>query len=359
MTPKGAFWKWSLIGLLVAGFLVLTQANAVDGFRGLLQVGEASTVDSLIEEQLGEVPRVPQLGHDTQVYYAIGLDLAGDEVPELIDHAPYRYRRILYPAVASLLGVIEGEALLAAMVVITIASAAAASGLTAAIAVRQGRSDWVALAVLLNPGVWLGVRLITADIMALAFMLLGVYWLLMGRKWAAPISFALSGLAKEIFLITPGALAISHKRQRWRLILVPMLAITAWMAWLALTMGSGLTDGRGNVGLPLLGMIEAFDVWQTYDAKELFYLVFALASVAVGLVFSVFNTWLRWPILSWSLLGLMASRWVWDLGNNAARVLAPILILVAIAGFVERPTGAAPEHRSKGVRATETPKSSA
>jgi hypothetical protein len=330
--PRQAFWKWSLLGGLTACLLIFAQANAVGGFAGLLQVGEVSRLAPLIETELGELPLSPNKGHDTQIYYAIGLDLAGDRMPDLFDHGPYRYRRILYPALASLFGLLDGHALLIGMVVLTVVSAAAASGLTAAIATSRGRSDWLALAVLLNPGVWLAVRLLTADIMALFLMLLGLFWFMRGQKWA-PVAFALSGLTKEIFLVTPGALAISRDRSRWKLILIPAAALIAWMTWLTFTMGNGFT-GRGNVGLPLVGMVEASAVWRTFDIADALYLVFALASVGAGLVYSVFNTsWLRWPILTWSVLGLISSSWVWDIGNNAARVFAPIVVLIALAGF--------------------------
>lgn len=330
MTPRAALWKWSLIGALVAGVLIATQANAVGGMTGLLQVGEVSRLAPLIEEEVGDLPLAPGKGHDTQIYYAIGIDLRGEQMPELFDHGPYRYRRILYPAAASLFGLLDGRALLVSMIIITLLSAAAASGLIATMAVRAGGSEWLALAVVLNPGVWLSVRLLTADIVAMALMLLGLNLFAVGRR-GAPFVFALTGLTKEVFLLTPGALAISKDRRRWSLIVVPAFTLVAWMTWLTFTMGNAFT-GRGNVGLPFVGMVEAFDVWVTSDLADIFYVVFGLLSVLAGLVFSVFRrTWLRWTVLAWSLLGIISSSWVWDIGNNAARVFAPIVVLIALA----------------------------
>ena len=337
VSPKTAFWKWTIIGCLAATTLVIAQTNAVGGTAGLLQVGEVSPLHQILEEQLGDVPEdAPHNGHDTQTFYAIALDLAGDRVPELFDNAAYRYRRILYPASASLFGLLDGHALLTSMIVITIASAGLATGLTAAIARRRGLSDWVALAVLLNPGVWLAVRLITADMLALFLMLLGLHWFLMGRKWA-PLAFALSGLAKEVYLVTPGALALASPRRRWSLIVVPVSVLVSWMAWLTLTMGDALTSG-GNLDLPFVGIIEAARVWNAVDGTDLFYLLFALVSVAVGLVYSSFTkSWLRWPIMAWSALGLLSSGFVWNFGNNAARAFAPIAVLIALSVRSRRP----------------------
>lgn len=332
MSPRTAFWKWTLIGCIAAATLIFAQTNAVGGTAGLLQVGEVSPLQPLLEEQLGEVPTgAPHNGHDTQTFYAIGLDLTGDRVPEFFDSAPYRYRRILYPAAASLLGVLDGHTLLASMIAITIASAGLATGLTAAIARHRGRSDWLALAVLLNPGVWLAIRLITADMLALFLMLLGLYWVLLGRKWA-PLAFALCGLAKEIYLVTPGALAASRPQKRWPLIVVPAAILISWMTWLTFTMGDAFTDGRGNIGLPFAGIVEASGVWNAVDTTDIFYLAFALVSVAVGLVYSsLTKSWLRWPIMAWSVLGVVSSSFVWNFGNNAARVFAPIVVLIALS----------------------------
>src|ERR671918_2290202 len=97
MTPRAAFWKWAALGAAIAGVMLLGQASAVGGLRGLLQVGETSHLRPIIEAELGQVPLGPGPGHDGQIFYGIGLDLDGDVVPALLDHGAYRYRRVLYP----------------------------------------------------------------------------------------------------------------------------------------------------------------------------------------------------------------------------------------------------------------------
>jgi len=330
VTPTSAFWKWFLIGGIAATLLVVGQANELGGYAGLLQVGEESAVRPMIEEELGQIPLAAHFGHDGQISYAIGLDLLGREVPDLLDHGAYRYRRVLYPGVASLFGLLDGDALLAGMIVVAVLSAAAAAGLLARLVTQFGRSDWLALAVILNPGLWLSVRLLTSDSMAMALMLLGLLWVVQGSL-AAAVAFALSGLAKDSYLTTAGGLAVSRDRRRWLLFLIPAGALTIWSGWLTLTMGGGYSS-RGNLGLPFVGIAEATSTWASFEAGELFYLAFALVSVAAGLLYSAFvRSWLRWPILAWSLLGVLSTNWVWDLGNNAARVFAPIAVLIALA----------------------------
>lgn len=329
MRPGTAIVRWSLVGATTAVILLVAQASAVGGWEGLLQVGEASSLRPIIEAELGEIPLSPGPGHDGQIYYAIGLDLSRDTVPQLLDHAGYRYRRILYPALASGFGLLEGHALLAGMIGVTIASTAVASAAAAAISVRLGRSDRWALAVILNPGVWLGVRLLTADIMTLALMIGGLFYMT-GSTIRASGAFALSGLAKDVYLITPIGL-ICGRRRRLRLALLPLITLIAWMILLTMTVGEGFAP-RGNLSWPFVGMLEGASNWSSLDLQEVFYLVFALTSVVAGLVYgAVRRGWLRWPILGWSALAIVSSEWVWDLGNNAARAFLPIAVLLALS----------------------------
>lgn len=318
------------MGAIVASILILGQAGAMGGIGGILQVADTSPLLPVIEAELGEIRTDPVHGHDSQLYYGVGLDPTGEYVPELIDNASYRYRRILYPLVASLFGLVGGHALLWGMVVLTILSTGFASGAVGYLARRYRRSDWLALVVVLNPGVWLGVRLITTEPMAIALMLAGL-WMFLERRRGVTLIFTLMGLTREMFLITPAGLAVDRPAKRWRLIAIPALALVAWMVWVDWRMGDGF-GGGGNIGLPFQGISEAIVTWGSVGIRDLLYLAFALVSVAVGLLYSVLvKSWLRWSILGWALLGIVSTHFVWDIGNNAARGFAPIVILIALA----------------------------
>ena len=330
MSTRQAFFKWTVLGGIASALLLWAQTQAVEGTAGLLQVGETSALRPMIEEQLGEIPLAPGPGHDGQIYYAIGLDLDGDEVAPLLDHGAYRYRRILFPLLASGFGALDGSALLIGMIVVTITAAAVATGATAAIATRLGRSDWIALAVILNPGVWLSVRLLTADTIALALMAVGLLAVTSNRPRSA-ISFAFSTLAKDVYLVTPSGLAVAKDRKRWIIVALPLAVLVAWMAWLTITMGEGFT-GRGNLAWPFAGIVHGAANWANLRLDEWFYLGFAMLSVGTGLIFGLTRkSWMRWSILGWAVLGVISSNWVWNFGNNAARAFAPIAILVALA----------------------------
>lgn len=330
MSPRTAFRKWAAIGAVTAGILLFSQAEAVGGAGGLLQTGEASRLRPVIERELGQVPLAPGPGHDGQIYYAIGADLGAAEVPGLLDHGAFRYRRILYPFLASGLGLLDGKALLWGMITLSIVMTAVAAGTVAWLSRSYGRPDWLALTVVLNPGVWLSVRLLTGDVLALAMMVLGLAVAYRRSGWSAA-SFVASALAKEVYLATPLGLAVRGDRRRWLLAGVPVLALLAWMAWLTVVMGEGFS-GRGNLALPFVGIVEGARNWVHLEFEELVYLVFALGSVIGGLLHATLrSSWLRWSIAAWAMLGVISSNWVWDFGNNAARAFAPIAVLIALA----------------------------
>lgn len=332
MSPSAAFWKWGFIGLVVASLIVVGQAASSGGLAGLLQVGEDSELRPLIEEQLGsDIPLSPFAGHDGQIYFAIGADLSGDEVPPHLLHPSYRYRRILFSAVSSGFGLLDGRAALAGMVATLVLSTALASGGVAAIARSFGRSDWFALSVVLNPGVWLSVRLATADVVAIALMVAGLLGIVVRRK-AGIAAFSLSVLTKEAFLLTPAGLSVSKDPRRWLITAVPAAVLGLWTIWVGLTIDGGVSGETGNLTLPFVGMAEAAWYWPYLDTENVVYLGFAFASVAAALVMgATHRSWLRWSLLAWGVLGACTSMWVWRVGNNAARSVAPILILVVLA----------------------------
>lgn len=328
MSSKRAFWKWSAIGLVTALLLVWAQSRAVDGVAGMLQVGETSALRPVIEQQLGNVPLVAGPGHDGQIYYSIGLDLDGSQVGPLLDHAGYRYRRILLPLLASLFGTIDGWGLLWGQVLVCVISMAVACGLAGALIHRSGRNELLTLAVVLNPGMWLSVQFLTADVLSVALMVGALYGLVFGRTRSGSALFSLSVLAKDVSLATP--VPLGAKRGVRGLAAIPTVALLAWMIVLTVRFGNGFAP-RGNLDWPLAGITAATSNWGAFDAREWLYLVFAIGSVCAGLVFSFRRSWLRWPIAAWSALALISSNWVWDFGNNAARAFAPIVVLIALS----------------------------
>ncbi len=330
MPQRSVLLKWFAVGVLTATALTWAEAQASGGLAGLLRVGTESPVRDIIESELGSIPLTDGFGHDGQFAYAVGLDLSGEHLADSGSELAFRYRRIAYPAVASVLGLFEGYALLHGMVVTTVMSVGLATAFVAWISARSGGSEWIALAVLLNPGVWLTTALLTPDAMALALMMLGLALALAGRG-SATSAFAAMVLTKEPFAATAGGLGIGLKPRRFAYIWVPAFVMVVWAAWTSYRIGGGFTS-EDNLTYPFGGMIDASSTWfGDYAFNEWFYLAFAMVSLAAGAAAALARPgWLRWPILAWVALGLISAERVWVDGNNAARVFAPMLILVLL-----------------------------
>jgi hypothetical protein len=331
MPARHAFLRWFIIGAVAGVILVVTGARSSGGVAGLLRVGDESVVRDLVESQLGPVPLTHGFGHDGQFFYAIGIDLTGEEVSANAEDWAYRYRRILYPASASLFGILDGYALLYSMIVLNILAMGVAAGAVAATASILDSSDWLGLAVILNPGVWLSVSLLTSDIAGLALMSFGLLLFVSRRERGSLISFVLSVLAKETFLVTPAGLAVSKDRSRWRYLWVPGVILILWMGITELTIGSGFAT-RGNLDVPLVGLIEAIPGWAEHAPIDWFYTAFTVMAVLAGLVIGVMRrSWLRWSLLGWCALAVLSSQLVWEFGNNSARAFLAVPVIAALA----------------------------
>ncbi len=329
---RSVFLRWAVAALAFGAMLVWLGADQVGGLPGMLRVGDESGLRPLIESQLGDIPLARGTGHDGQFYYAIGLDLFGSEVPDLFDSPGFRYRRILLPALGSVFGLLDGWALLYGLIVVTVLGFAVATGLVAVLARRLGITELAALAVFMNPGMLLSIRLLTPDTLAMAFMAAGLLLLVSGSgRIRSGISFALSTLSKDAFLLTPLGLGISRDRNRWWVAAIPVASLAVWVGWIMLRMGGGVS-GEDNFGMPFRGIVDTFRTWTDLGGEGQFYVVLALLTVAAALFVGITrSSWLRWPLLLWSLVGIFSSTVVWAHGNNAARVFAPLAVLVVLS----------------------------
>lgn len=328
-----------LIGLLTALGFQWSQAQAFQGeASGLLGVGENSDLRPLIEGDLGPVPLWPGSGHDGQISYAIARDPSGLIVAPLLDHGGYRYRRILYPTLAGGGGLLSPPWTLWGLILwsaIGIGLSAVAGGI---LAERFALRPWVVAIIILSPGAWLSARLLTSDALGFGLALLGLAIWTTGRRNPASILFALAPLAKDQFLLVGIVVALAEAfggriRQAARVALATVAPLFLWALTLELSIGGGLSP-RSNFDLPFAGILEsATTIWPLASGKDSFYTIVAGAGVIVGLVGGWVTTSRLFRLLSWSWVGVavIASSWIWDLGNNSVRVLAPALVFGAIA----------------------------
>jgi len=338
---------WFVAGFASALFLQALQARATGGWAGLLSVGETSGLRPLIESELGEVPLLPFGGHDGQITYAIARQPFGGSVADQFIDAGYRYRRILYPLLAGLGGSLKGPALLGSLVVVAASGVGLATAAGAKLATQLGVARWTLLGILANPGVWLSVQLLTPDALAFGLALTGLtLWLTHRQRWAF-LALVLAVLAKDQFLLVALGLAgweltRGRRRAAISLLVVPVVPLLAWGAWLGTRMAGGLSP-RGNLDLPFAGIIGAVRFWADRPTRDLFFGVLALAAIGLSIWASrrTGPPLIRWLAAPWALIGIFSSTWLWDFGNNALRALAPALFF-GLLGVLPRRASVGP-----------------
>lgn len=322
-----------MIGLVTAVFLMWTQSLATGGWTGLLAVGESSPARSYIEESLGQTALVPADGHDGQSVFVVASDLTGQVASEVLDHPGYRFRRILYPALASLFGLLDGRLLLVSMIAWAAVAFALAVTAIRMLITRFELPLWVMLGVVLNPGIWLSLRLLTVDVLAVSLSIAGVAAWAYGRWRVAALLLLLAALTKDQFIVVSVSLALiefmdqDRNRALW-LFLLPSGALASWSLSTSVIIGRGLTPGE-NFTLPFEGIADALGLWSSTPGSDVLYVVVTLATVATTTFFALRLPFRSFRLIAapWILLPLVASSSVWDFGNNAIRAFSPLIIL--------------------------------
>ncbi|MGA7272874.1 MAG: hypothetical protein WB239_17515 [Acidimicrobiia bacterium] len=330
---------WFIAGLCAAGLLQFTQALTLGGDpTALLAIGSADPVSQVVAEELGGAIIQQGYGHDGQVYYAMALDPWGEKLGDLIAEPGYRYRRLLYPATAGLLGHLDGRTLLWSMIVLNAISLGVATAAVSIIADRRSLPWWSPFVILANPGAWLGVELLTPDVMALAFALMAVAAYLSRRILLASMFLAAAILTKEpyaTFAIGLVLFTLFIERKRHRAVRIGVVSMTPALAWWSIVRLRlpGSTFQGGNVDLPGRGLVEAASTWLATPTRDQVFTVMSLCFVIGGIWIVVHHRRLIWSWLLFPSLcvAMLSSHFIWDFGNNSVRVLAPLIAVVAIA----------------------------
>jgi hypothetical protein len=329
---------WFVVGSLMGAFVQWSQVRELgDGdVAALVSVGATSDARRYFEDELGSVPMVPGAGHDGQSSYIVARDpWATGDAWRYLDHPGYRYRRMFYPTVAGGLGLLGPRATVYGLALIALVGMGLAAGALADLARRYGTGSWTVLGVIANPGLWLSVKLLTPDALALGLALTAVALWTRDRRGPAVAFLATAALTKDAYLLFALGLAgwawsEQSVREKLLLILGALTPLTLWGAWVSVRLGEGFAP-RGNLSFPLAGLIDSVRGWPS--SGDMFLSVFTILSLLTAGLAALLSrnrllAWLSWP---WVVLGLISSEWVWNLGNNSARAFAPALVVGALA----------------------------
>jgi hypothetical protein len=300
-------------------------------------------------------------GYDGQVYHLIAHDpFMQKGSASAIADAPFRYQRIFVPALAWILALGQDPWIHASYFAVIFLFVFLGVYWTARFASRVNRSPlWGlvlgGLAFLLAPATIVSIDRMTVDIALAAFaagFALYVAEYPDRLNWKVAIILICAALTRETALpITAGyAIYLASQKQFRASLFAAATALPAivWYAWLSRLGRSSAADYVHWI--PFAGFAErilhpaqyALSPFKNGIAMTLDYL--ALAGVALAFVYVIrFAINRRWDSLSSTVYALaiaaalIVSRSVWEEAYAFARVLTPLLLLVAFQSIESRP----------------------
>jgi hypothetical protein len=318
---------WFLGGCALVGLVQTVYVSQRSGDPTiLLQIGEEAVARPRLERELGPVALVPKQGHDGKYFYLIAREprfwRADGELLEGLQDPAYRYGRPLYPLVAGLGGTLSPMGTLAGLIVLQVLSGGLFTAAVVALARWNGLPILAVVIGLATPCLYSATIFLTSDLLALALSLTGLVLWQRGRIGTSAALLSLAVLAKEYYVLTPLALAVTTLRSQPKSALVvsvvPLIPILAWK-WL-LVVRFGIEEGVGNLGWPGAGLLEAAGSW---SHPMLGGLAVLLVVVSLAAVVRRSRPLPRWQCVAWGTLGLCASYSVWANPAELLRVISP------------------------------------
>lgn len=348
-------WVVGAIGLIIvtAFALRILIPTGMDP-TVFLALGEESPIQTdYARGLLGDVATRPNnLGHDGRFFFPQANDpwyLDPARHAAVLDRPMYRGQRMLYPLIAGGFGLFPPGVVAWSMLVTNLIAIAIGAWLAARLATSWGVSSWLGLAVPLNVGLIFEIDIGGAGVLAYVFCLGGVYALVTDRTWTAAILFAAAALSREVmaaFAVGLFTLAwLDGRRFLWRIVVVPVLAMAVWYAYLRSRL-TGVTGAGGAVQIfaaPFVGMWQAFRSWAT-NMDDLVVNVVILAIVATFMILALRSRLpLAWGALPFVALATTLSVHVWREPFDLSRALVPVFTAAPFLLVVARRDAPAPE----------------
>lgn len=323
----------------IAGFY-----DPATGFTSFVQFGQEFGPRAL--PVLSDVPHAtePGWGYDGQFYAQLALDPLLQQSGALrvaLDSPEYRGRRILFPAMAWVLGLGRPRLVLQVYSLLNVASwIVLACLLLRWLPAGSGRTLAAWAACLFNPGLLGSVRSALPDGPSVLLLVVGLVAVERHRPWLAGLLLGVSGLGRETNLLGGAMLLPSrwHRQDLARLAgraLVLLLPLGLWVAYLKTRGLPPDMSGARNFGWPLVAYVGKWV--STIGALRLgadhyiwLSLLSGVALTTQAVVLAVRRKWSSpwWRLgAAYALFGLVLGPAVWEGHPGAApRVLVPMTI---------------------------------
>ena len=333
-----------LVGRILAGFDWNPTAT-------IKFAEDAVSQTEYAEDLLGEVIVAPDAGHDGKFFFSQAMDpfyLEPGVHAVFLDRPTYRAQRMLYPTLSSLGGLLSPMGTAWGLIVVNVLAMVVGTVFTSLVARQLGVSPWFGLVFVLNPGLIVALNIDGANIVAMAALMAGIYYVMTERVLVASLAMTASVLARETMVIAALGLALfwlyKYRKVPWAM-LIPPTAVVTWWAYVHWRLQSGLAQDTQAVGWPFVGFVQAFERWVSPPISFVdlaMGVLLLLVSIAL-LVRSVLTpTALGWGVAGFAFLGLLLSEPVWLRWFDSTRALAPVLTayaLVVSASIASQPRG--------------------
>ena len=286
------------------------------------------------ERLLGEVVAAPLLGHDGKFYFAQAMDPFYFE-PEAhaihLDRPTYRAQRMLYPTLAGAGGLLGPRETSWGLIAVNVLAMGAGTALTGALAMNMGRSPWLGVAFVVNPGHLAALGLDTAEIVASTALMGGTLAVARGRLGWAGLALCAAGLARETMIIGAGGIAarmVFHERRlRWE-VGAPFVAVGLWWVYVRWRLADRVLQDTRAVDLPFRGVVEAWQGWSARPGLEidlLFAILLLLVSGLIAIRAATAPSVLGSSVAGFAALAVVMSAPVWEKYTDSTRALAPVI----------------------------------
>jgi hypothetical protein len=325
-----------LATIALAAIWPLAWAREGGDVTALLGIGSSGPARALLEREVGHGTEFLSKGHDGQQFYAVARHpLDPSAASSYLDEPAYRYRRILFPALAWVVAPHGGRVMAFAFAGISLLGV----GLGAwALQRRPGTAPWVPLLLAVNPGIIAALWLSLADALATGLVLAAFAAAYTRRLLPTVVLLVLAALPRETSLHAAVALACApglSTRARAVTVLAPSAVLCAWMLYVGHALDTSLTGGSSQqLSFPLVGWTQSND-----DARGLLLALLLAVVIALGAARAERDVPVRVYLGLSLLLFSMLSSDVTGLWIDASRVVAAALPL-AIAVIFQEPAHA-------------------
>ncbi len=340
-----------MAGTVVAlGFLLLDVRASGHGILRPIRAGAKGPGAALIAHDFPNVTAPDEVGLDGQQFYAIARDpFHPKAVAPSLDRPQYRYQRPLYPLLAWLLHPSGGgPGLVYAFVAVSLAGILIGGLALGSLSDLLRGPPWLAVLYPLLPGTVWALTSSVADGLAVSLSLVTIVAVLRGHDrlaWCAAIAAVLT---RETTILVPLALLVARRRRDdWPLLVLPGLALVAWLGIVHVFVPSGGLPAEHLV-FPLSGLVDAVRT-RWLHGKQLIGMASTVSAVVAGLFVLARRrgpSELRWVIgLQLAFLSVCSGAVLGDDfgGPRATLTLLTLAILVLVSGTRPVPPAAGVE----------------